>query len=161
MLPNSIQQTLSPARSDLTELIIVPGHAIFVGKDPVMDRYSTSDWILEPYQASYPRQSIQTFLNHIHKAIYHTLSRPQALLVYSGGQTRQAASELTEASSYSRLANLLDLYNSTTQEIQTSHPDSGSTGSQSQANPFPRMTTEEFALDSWSNLLFSVARFKE
>lgn len=65
----------------------------------------------------------------------------------SSGQTR-LLSTTTEAESYLRLALSLDLF--------------GSHHSHSSAlSPFPRATTETYALDSFQNLLFSLARFRE
>ena len=88
-----------------------------------------------------------------------TLRDEQALLIFSGyvfessstqsfidnessGQTKRA-STTTEAESYLRLALSANLLPSTEQE------------------PFLRATTEEYALDSFENLLFSIARFHE
>jgi hypothetical protein len=56
------------------------------------------------------------------------------------GQTRPA-STTTEAESYMRLALSADVFRS--------------------ATPFARVTTEDHALDSFQNLLFSIARFHE
>ncbi|KAG6812541.1 hypothetical protein H0H92_002310 [Tricholoma furcatifolium] len=61
--------------------------------------------------------------------------------IFRGGQTR-AASTATEAESYMRLALAADVFH---------------TGSA----PFLRATTEDHALDSYQNLLFSIARFHE
>jgi hypothetical protein len=66
------------------------------------------------------------------------LSDPTSLLIYSGGQTRPTALS-TEAFSYLRLA----------------------IASSALPQPFKRATTEDFALDSFQNLMFSVARFHE
>lgn len=51
----------------------------------------------------------------------------------------------TESSSYLRLAHVLGLFNN----------------SPSDPIPFSRATTEAFALDSYQNVVFSIARFKE
>ncbi|KAG0141767.1 hypothetical protein CROQUDRAFT_663395 [Cronartium quercuum f. sp. fusiforme G11] len=135
----SIQSTLPPPPiKGMKTLIILPGHAIFVGTDPE----NPTHWILEPYQD--PISSIKTFLNQIKKAASLVLKLNDSLLIYSGGQTRKRSKETTEANSYSKIAHLLNLYNETNID-----------------EPFKRFTTEEFALDSWTNLLFSVARFKE
>ncbi|KAG5638800.1 hypothetical protein H0H81_010029 [Sphagnurus paluster] len=64
-----------------------------------------------------------------------------ALLVFSGGQTR-STSTTTEGESYMRLALAADVF-------------------QTGSLPFQRATTEDHALDSYQNLLFSIARFHE
>ena len=71
---------------------------------------------------------------------------PQALLIFSGGQTR-ATHQTTESESYLRIAEDVDMYS----QLSPDTP----------PKPFPRATTEDFALDSYENLVFSVARFKE
>lgn len=155
---HSIQSTLPKPKKPLKNLIIVPGHAIFVGKDPM----NPSDWLLEPYQSN---TTIISFINHIKEAIKLMLLDSDALLVYSGGQTRLKSNQTaSEAASYSRVAHLLDLYQTTHHQLLEESEDHGKQkdrkleGLEGLGN---RVTTEEFALDSWTNLLFSVARFKE
>lgn len=81
-------------------------------------------------------------MNHIRTAIDLASNDTSALLVYSGGQTRPQANQSTEAGSYSRLANQLGLH---------------------EKLPLGTLqaTTEDYALDSWTNMIYSVARFKE
>lgn len=64
------------------------------------------------------------------------------MLIYSGGQTR-LHSDMTEATSYARLAKASGFYGDAP-EVD-----------------FERVTTEDYALDSLQNVLFSIARFKE
>ncbi|PIL33843.1 hypothetical protein GSI_03549 [Ganoderma sinense ZZ0214-1] len=71
-----------------------------------------------------------------------------SLLVFSGGQTRPS-STTTEAESYLRLAAVSGLLPSLPK------PQSKS------SSPLFRATTEDYALDSFQNLLFSIARFHE
>lgn len=132
-----------PGLSQFTRLVIVPGHAIYIGANPVLhDPMDPKEWILEPYQARHPPSSIGAFINHIQAAIQKVSKDPSALLIYSGGQTRHQANQSTEAGSYSRLANQMGLHDKLSLgPLQT--------------------TTEDFALDSWTNLIYSVARFKE
>ncbi len=67
---------------------------------------------------------------------------PKALLVFSGGETRTRAGTRSEAQSYWALLEYLE--------------------SQESFGEFmARVTTEEFARDSYENLLFSIARFFE
>ena len=67
----------------------------------------------------------------------------KSLLVFSGGQTRPT-STTTEAESYLRLAQASNAF-----------------GVSASMYPFARATTEDYALDSYQNLLFSIARFHE
>ncbi|KAH9446687.1 hypothetical protein MJO28_016276 [Puccinia striiformis f. sp. tritici] len=134
---------LAPSFSQFKRLVIVPGHAIYIGANPVLhDPLDPEEWILEPYQARHPPSSIGAFINHIQTAVHTVSTDSSALLVYSGGQTRHQANQSTEAGSYSRLANQLGLHD------------------QLSLGPL-QTTTEDFALDSWTNLIYSVARFKE
>ncbi len=64
-----------------------------------------------------------------------------ALLVFSGGQTRPDNPPATEGQSYHALALVAGLI--------------------PPAPSFQRATTEDFALDSFENVLFSLARFRE
>lgn len=123
---------------NLDHLVIVPGHAIWTGHDPKY-RLNDSEWILEPYQKGKAR--LEALYQHIQRGLDIAREDKHALVVFSGGQTR-LQSIMTEAQSYLRLA-LLGDPTSSSQDV------SG------------RLTTEDFALDSFQNLLFSIARFKE
>lgn len=68
------------------------------------------------------------------------------VISHHSGQTR-LQSTTTEAESYMRLAQSLDLF-------RIAVPPGTST-------PFSRATTETYALDSYQNILFSIARFHE
>lgn len=125
----------------LDHLIIVPGHAIWKGADP-NKRTQDSEWILKPYQKGTGKA--QVFWEHIAVGAELTLQDERSLLVFSGGQTR-SGSPHTEAQSYLRLAVATELLPST----------------YSPTGLFPRATTEDYALDSYQNLIFSIARFHE
>ena len=71
----------------------------------------------------------------------------------SSGQTR-SGSTTTEAESYLRLALSSNF-------LPTFTPDSHSPQMSPTLSPFPRATSENHALDSFQNLLFSIARFHE
>ncbi|KAF8637975.1 hypothetical protein AX16_010607 [Volvariella volvacea WC 439] len=122
----------------LNHLIMVPGHAIWIGTDPER-RLDEDDWILEPYQRGGNR--VAAFYAHIEQGAELARNDSRSLLVFSGGQTRPKSTS-TEAESYLRLAIAANLFDNT-------------------ATPFQRATTENHALDSYQNLLFSVARFHE
>lgn len=128
-------------------------------------------WFLEPYQRG---GSVQTFTKHIQKGVQLAAQDNSSLLVFSGGQTRDNA-WMTEAESYYHLAQGLGLElpyfrsaNSNEANKEAFGPLDG-TGADAAAaapssdssKPALRMTTENFALDSFQNLLFGIARFRE
>ncbi|KAG6857773.1 hypothetical protein H0H87_004189 [Tephrocybe sp. NHM501043] len=127
-----------PAIRKLGHLIIVPGHAIWKGTDPEL-RLREDQWVLEPYQMGGGR--ISAFFAHILRGAELAGQDVHSLLVFSGGQTRSTTTT-TEAESYMRLALAADVFH-------TNYA------------PFNRSTTENHALDSYQNLLFSIARFHE
>ncbi|KAF8633638.1 hypothetical protein AX15_001325 [Amanita polypyramis BW_CC] len=128
-------------RETLTHLIIVPGHAIWTGIDP-NQRLSEDQWLLEPYQKGKGR--LAAFFAHISRGAELATHDEHSLLVFSGGQTKRA-STTTEAESYLRLA-----------------LSSKVLGNSETPKAFQiRATTENYALDSYQNLLFSIARFHE
>ncbi|CCM05685.1 uncharacterized protein FIBRA_07916 [Fibroporia radiculosa] len=141
--PSGILATLQRDASlaNIDHLIIVPGHAIWRGIDPAR-RLEDDEWILEPYQRGGGRTS--AFFGHIASGVELARQDHNSLLIFSGGQTRHT-SMTTEAESYMRLAlasNLLP------------PPIAPSFAA-------VHATTEDHALDSYQNLLFSIARFHE
>lgn len=135
----SIEQTID--RTDdltrLTHLVLVAGHAIWKGGQA--DRRDDDDnWVLTPIQKG---GSVKTFYKHIEAGVQEALNDPDSLLIFSGGQTRPDTPPTTESQSYMNLALASNLL-----------PPS---------SEFKRATTEEYALDSYTNILFSYARFKE
>ncbi|KAI0737622.1 hypothetical protein C8Q80DRAFT_1114973 [Daedaleopsis nitida] len=139
--PRGIWDTLprQHALEDVDHLIMVPGHAIWKGTTADA-RLDESQWVLESYQRGGGR--VAAFNRHISTAAELAHGDEHSLLVFSGGQTRQT-STTTEAESYMRLARISALLPPT--------PSSGTL----------RATTEDHALDSFQNLLFSLARFHE
>eukprot|EP00878_Enallax_costatus_P025358 GHUV01027129.1.p1 GENE.GHUV01027129.1~~GHUV01027129.1.p1 ORF type:complete len:232 (+),score=67.51 GHUV01027129.1:983-1678(+) len=85
-----------PAPS-LHHLVLVAGHAVYTGVDYALAT-NESSWFLEEYQ-KIPGQA-QTFLDHIRLGIETAAADPNALLLFSGGQTRQAAGPRSEGLSY-------------------------------------------------------------
>ncbi|KAG9316202.1 hypothetical protein JVU11DRAFT_2228 [Chiua virens] len=143
--PGSILATIQrdETLARLFHLIIVPGHAIWSGSKPdeVLDE---TFWTLEDYQRGGGR--VAAFVDHITQGARLASEDKNSLLVFSGGQTR-TQSTTTEAESYMRLALSADLFrNAVTASSRT---------------PFSRATTETYALDSYQNILFSIARFRE
>jgi hypothetical protein len=127
----------SPATTDggLSNLVIVTGHAIYLGThgDPSDDR----DWFLQDYERGEPSLLIE----HIHAGVDIAAADPAALIVFSGGQSRRAAGPRSEALGYWLLADHFGWW--------------GASGVE------PRATTEEYATDSFQNLLFSLCRYRE
>lgn len=115
-----------------THLIIVPGHAIWKlqnkGEHP-------EDWHLEPFQLE--GNDHLCFVRHIEMAMSLAQDDPEAMVVFSGGQTKLRAGCISEAQSYYLLARELN------------------------ADVIGKCYTEEFARDSFENVLFSIARFKQ
>lgn len=151
LAPMSIRATLGTPRSALKHLIIVPGHALWIGEKASEADTNEGDWLLEPFQSG--DGSIATYISHITKGVELAVKDTSSLLVFSGGQTR-AEFPVSEASGYARLAAFGNFY------AQFGSKDSKAESHTGTA-PFERVTTEEYALDSHQNLLFSIARFKE
>ncbi|TKA52109.1 hypothetical protein B0A53_04769 [Rhodotorula sp. CCFEE 5036] len=149
-VPQSVLSTIPAQASPLRHLVIVPGHAVWSGSDASLASRDR-DWILEPMQKG---GSVRTYLKHIVKGVEIAVRDPHALLIFSGGQTRTHA-DATEGMSYARLAKLGNLYTQFMSDEErrrrAKNPD----------DEFERVTTEDFALDSMENVLFSIARFKE
>ncbi|KAI0319603.1 hypothetical protein OF83DRAFT_769532 [Amylostereum chailletii] len=166
-LPFSVAATLRrPARArTFDHLVVVPGHGIWTGtkeEDALDERL----WVMADYQRGKGRPRV--FVEHIRRGAEIAAKDPGALLVFSGcvfspavrwmhvltttsrghrvcrGQT-DATAPTTEAESYLRLALAAALL-----------PPSGDA-----ASPLSKATTELFALDSFQNLLFALARFRE
>ncbi|KAF8629204.1 hypothetical protein AX17_005789 [Amanita inopinata Kibby_2008] len=132
----------------LNHLIMVPGHAIWTGIDPKL-RLSEDQWILERVLPTESRlkQDLKVAPFALETALAFKLISAElashdrnALLIFSGGQTKKTTTT-TEAESYLRLALSADALASEAE--------------------YARATTENYALDSFQNLLFSIARFYE
>ncbi|KAG2489727.1 hypothetical protein HYH03_011834 [Edaphochlamys debaryana] len=130
-------KTFIPAAS-LKNLVLVAGHAVYTGVD-YAEANKESSWFLEEYQRV-PGEA-QSFLDHIRLGIEEAALDPDALLLFSGGQTRRAAGPRSEGMSYWVAAEAAGWY---------SHPEVRN-----------RTFTEEHARDSFENLLFSLCRFYE
>ncbi len=77
---------------------------------------------------------------HIKAGIAEAGKDPLSLLIFSGGETRGPVGPISEASSYFHVADAMDLWPPAVRA---------------------RTVTEEYATDSFENLLFSICRFKE
>lgn len=125
-VPDSLKATLDSPHANLKHLVMVPGHAIWLGGRDASRATLDSDWILEPSQHG---GQVKTYIKHITKGAEVAVQDEHALLVFSGGQTREHA-ETTEAGSYAALARAGDVYGL------------AGGGGKGSAVPFERVTTE-------------------
>ncbi|KAJ4756597.1 transmembrane protein [Rhynchospora pubera] len=123
----------------LSNLVMVAGHSIYTSNK--CGKFDGEDsWFLEPYQ-KHPGQ-VATFLAHIKEGVEAASKDEEALLLFSGGETRKDAGPRSEAQSYWAVAESEGWYGK-------------------EESVRSRALTEEHARDSFENLLFSVCRFRE
>lgn len=127
-----------PLLPTLKNLIIVACHGIWLGGSSHGDR--ESEWVLEDFQVEKDYQS--SFIAHVEAGVAAAQKDPEALLLFSGGETRRRAGPRTEGGSYFELAVARGL-------IVTDD------------TVWNRTSTEVASLDSYQNLLFSLCRFRE
>lgn len=121
---------------DLTNLVLVAGHAVYTADN--FDRPADDDsWHLQSFQ----KGEAPFYIEHIRKGVELADRDSNSLLVFSGGQTRYEAGPRSEAQSYWMLANHFRWWWRTNVSL--------------------RATTEEFARDSFENLVFGICRFFE
>lgn len=81
----------------LKNLVMVAGHSVYTSSNcGKVD--SENSWFLESYQ-KHPGQAA-TFLSHIKEGVEVAAKDSQALLLFSGGETRKDAGPRSEAQSY-------------------------------------------------------------
>ena len=124
------------AWKNLQNLILVPGHAVYIANN-CDDVLSDNSWYLQDFQKGEP----PLYIEHIKEGIEAAHRDPDALLVISGGQSRIEAGPHSEAESYMMIAEHYRWW----------------------WNPDVKARTEkeEFARDSFENLLFGICRFYE
>lgn len=124
--------------SSLKTAIIVCCHAVYNGGPHLTTVTAAEDknWSLQSFQTEEP----PIFIEHVHRGVKLAAADPTSLLIFSGGQTRPP-NILSEAQGYHHIAQLHNFWD---------HPDVRK-----------RVTTEEFATDSYDNVLFGIARFIE
>lgn len=114
--------------------MIVAGHAVVRELARVEE---DAGWYLLDYQRGEPRR----FIEHVAAGVAAAAADPEALLLFSGGTTRPDAGPVTEAWSYWQVADHFKWF--------------GHMGVRERAY------LEEFARDSFENLLFGICRFRE
>lgn len=125
--------------TSLSRLVMVAGHAVYTSSTCGKPEGEDS-WYLEPYQ-KHPGQA-STFVDHIRAGVEAASQSEDSLLLFSGGETRQDAGPRSEAQSYWNVAESKDWFGKR-ESVRW------------------RTLTEEYARDSFENLLFSVCRFRE
>lgn len=118
----------------MTTAVIVAGHAVLLNPaEPASD----SSWSLLDFQHGEPPK----YIEHVRRGVEIASADPDTILLFSGGQSRFAAGPRSEAQSYWQVAEYYDWFG---------YPDVRG-----------RCATEEFARDSFENLLFGICRFRE
>lgn len=126
--------------ADMEHLIIVAGHSVILEGNLKNAGTDENLWFLYDYQKG--KGLPQVIVSHIRAGISEASKDSKSLLVFSGGITRGAPGPIDEGGSYYRVADALNLW-------------------ENHGDVRARTVTEEFATDSFQNLLFSVCRFKE
>ncbi|GAX11759.1 hypothetical protein FisN_7Lh140 [Fistulifera solaris] len=126
--------------SSAKNLIIVAGHSVTISGHLEDANQDENDWFLLDYQRH--RGLPEAIVGHIRAGIAAAQKDPTSLLVFSGGETRAATGPETEGASYYRVTDAMQLW-------------------PSQSTVRARTITEDFATDSFENLMFSICRFRE
>jgi hypothetical protein len=152
---NLIANNISSTLSEKDHLIIVAGHAVFQGNDyTVMDK--ENDWLLLDYQ----KGQLETMLGHLRVGLRLLAEDPQSLLLFSGGQTRATAGHRSEGS-VCRFPWKNNMSNDVCNYIAFSYWMYAQTHGYILPVDEERVQLEEYALDSFENVLFSLCRFQE
>lgn len=130
---------ISDNPSRYSHLIVVAGHSVIIGGNLRDAAQSDNLWYELEYQKGVGLP--EAIVNHIQAGIDVAFEdEDSSLLIFSGGETRADAGPSDEGESYYHTADALNLWK-------------GSVRS--------RTLTEEFATDSFQNLMFSLCRFHE
>ncbi|AGO11376.1 AaceriACR127Wp [[Ashbya] aceris (nom. inval.)] len=160
------------------QLIIVPCHSIWRQSSDTDEEnlgQKRSHWHLAEFQ--HEGNDHFAFIKHALTAIETLLaSLDISIVVFSGGKTKEAAGEVSEASSYFYLTQKLLQRVQCGKSIRWAFPDTAEIPELCQKiverlHEIPGLSVdtlfadyvllEEFALDSFDNLLYSIGRFKE
>lgn len=131
----------APQYAKCRDLIIVCCHATYLGDG--RNHPEESDWLLEEFQRSNPRtgkpSEHETFIAHVITGAFALENNPLAMLCFSGGTTTKERVR-SEAEGYQTV--YLGLFGKVHAGIE-------------------RHATEQYATDSYQNLLFSILRFRK
>lgn len=124
----------------LDHLVVVCGHAVLTTHAALTPESVLHDdaWALEAFQRG---GQVAAFVEHIAKGIDVAAQDARALLLFSGGMTRQGAGPRSEAKSYWEVADAISW--------------------NGQPAVRERALTEDHAHDSFENVLFSLCRFRQ
>jgi hypothetical protein len=114
--------------------VIVAGHAVLRNFEALE---SDGSWHLLDFQKGEP----PFYLEHVRRGVEIAAADPASLLIFSGGQSRAAAGPVSEGFCYWWIAQHEGWFRATDVRERT--------------------LTEEFARDSFENLLLGICRFKE
>jgi hypothetical protein len=131
-------------------LIMVPGHAAVKIEKLASADYNDESWYLLPYQRDQGFPHIIT--SHIRKSLDFAQTDSSSIIIFSGGQSRHDVGPVSEAASYYFLAEFKGWLNDKENSVKHS------------VSSIPlkdRVYLEEYARDSYENLLFSICRFYE
>ncbi|MDX9788952.1 MAG: hypothetical protein RBT11_19415 [Desulfobacterales bacterium] len=130
-----------------SHLIIVPGHAIYIGTDRSQVYFTgPRNWV-GTYTGYRYEDEVPLYVDHIRRGVVEASFDPASVLVFSGGHTRAldlvpaGTSPVSEAQGYWNLAEQCNWFNCMPVKARTK--------------------TEEFARDSYENLLFSWCLFRQ
>ncbi|SCU72346.1 uncharacterized protein TEOVI_000392200 [Trypanosoma equiperdum] len=143
------EREANPKYLSTDTLIIVPGHGVLNAPN-ASEWKNESEWCLEPHQLRAGVVLPLCFASHIRRGL--EILRDQintSILIFSGGQTCGIAGPRSEALGYYIVAKESKLFGIFEPEYVAKDIMNG------------RIFTEEFARDSYENLLFSIARFYE
>lgn len=125
---------------DCDHLVVVCGHAVTTAESLADVDASDAAWSLLPYQRGQDLPA--SFVAHVRAGVEVVQRDPDALLVFSGGQTRPTAGPRSEGGAYWAVAEHFAWWGSA-DDVR------------------PRAVVEEYARDSFENLLFAIGRFKQ
>ena len=132
-------------------LVVVPGHGVFRGLR-ADDWRKESLWGLEAFQAGEDGMLTIAFSQHIKRGVIELLAEPEkSILIFSGGQTKRGAGPRSEGLSYYIIAEQTRLFGLLGDQYSTAGI----------ALLESRIFSEDFARDSYENVLFSICRFRE
>jgi len=123
-------------------LIIVAGHAAFkdIYNKEQIEPEKDIFWTIQPFQLG----EAKYYIEHIKYGVNLLKTNPNLILIFSGGFTRESSRQWSEANSYYETASYYNFWDT-----------------DNEYNLQKRIFLEEYARDSFENLLFSICRYKQ